>query len=192
MRNYLIYGICIVIFFLIQSPTIAFEKQAFLATDIDTPKVVPDKKDLYRGGDFYFGGQPDEALLHWLASEGVKLVINLRTDGEMAILQANFNEIEVAKAAGMDYASIPMGGNLGFTPAMVDSLAKTLLTKNGKVFIHCAVGGRVTLLWMAYLVKYRRVALDDAVALGKRMKFTFPLEDLLGTKVFMTIDKSIR
>lgn len=186
MKNYFLPGLFIILL-TYQSESLGFQEQSLTSVVIDTPQVIPDKKDFYKGGDFYFSGQPDESTLRWLADEGVKMIVNLRTEGEMALV--NFDEINLINTLGMDYVSIHIGGMSGYTPEMVDSFAQALQNRKGKVLIHCAIGGRVTLLWMAYLVKYQGLSLNEAVAIGKRMKFTFPLEDLLGTKVFMSIEK---
>ena len=88
---------------------------------------------------------------------------------------------------GIKYIHIPLSAKSGYTPASVDTLAKYLKNQDGNALIHCRRGGRVTLLWMAYLVMYRDISLDDAVMIGKAMYFKFPLEKLIGKKVSMRV-----
>ena len=46
--------------------------------------------------------------------------------------------------------------------------------------IHCRTAGRATNAWMAWLINYYDVPVDDAIDLGKQMRFKLYLEDLLG------------
>jgi protein tyrosine phosphatase (PTP) superfamily phosphohydrolase (DUF442 family) len=152
---------------------------------IDTPVIVQADKKFFQAGRFYFGGQPDDTTFKWFADQDVKIVFNLRTDSELETLK--FNEDSLLNELGIKYIRIPLSAREGYTPASVDTLAKYLEDQEGRALIHCAVGGRVTLLWMAYLVRYRNISLDDAIQIGKKMHFTFPLEDLLGKKVTMKV-----
>jgi protein tyrosine phosphatase (PTP) superfamily phosphohydrolase (DUF442 family) len=153
--------------------------------DTDTPHIVQEHKNFFQAGRFYFGAQPDEITFQWFADHEVKIVFNLRTDAEMGTLY--FNEDSLLKRLGIKYIRIPLSTKEGYVPASVDTLAKYLENQQGNALIHCAVGGRVTLLWMAYLVRYRNVSLDAAIGIGKKMHFSFPLEDLLGKKVTMRV-----
>ena len=147
----------------------------------ETPIAVEGKENLFQAGQFYFGGQPDEEMLRWLTDDGVKTVINVRTLEEMDThTNENFDEYTLANDLGMTYFHFPMGGNAGYSPQVVDTFAHTLETYKGKTFVHCKVGGRVSYLWMAYLIRHRGIPVDDAIDIGKKMKFRFPLEDLLG------------
>ena len=154
-------------------------------TVIDTPVIVQGYEKFFQAGRFYFGGQPDDTTFKWFAGQGVKIVFNLRTDSEMKILK--FNEDSLLKTLTIKYIRIPLSSREGYTPTSVDTLAKYLEDQKGKALIHCAVGGRVTLLWMAYLVRYRNISLDNAIKIGKKMHFTFQLENLLGKKVSMKV-----
>ncbi len=151
--------------------------------DIVEPHAIEGRKDLFQAGDFFFAGQPDEETFRWLASQGVTLVINLRTEKEITQhTEKHFNEDSLMQVMDMAYAAIPLGGDAGYPPAAVDRLAGLLKKHEGKTLIHCAGAGRVGHLWMAYLVKYRDYSIDDAIAIGKKIKFRFPLEELLDTR----------
>jgi len=91
----------------------------------------------------------------------------------------------------MAYLYFPMGGKAGYSSQVVDTLAQSLKEHGGKVLIHCLSAGRVSYLWIAYLVKYQDLTIDEAVDIGKRIKFRFPLEDLLGYPVTMQRKKEI-
>lgn len=157
---------------------------------IDSVYKVDGKKDLFRSTSFYFGGQPTLETLQWLKSEGVTTVINLRSDKETKeFAETAFNEENVVKQLGMEYVSIPLGDKGSYRPHAVDTFALILGARSGKAFIHCLSGGRVTYLWMAYLVRHRGYSLDDAAAIGRRMKYPTQLEELLGAKVSLAVSK---
>ena len=55
-----------------------------------------------------------------------------------------------------------------------------IILHEGTVLIHCRGAGRATNAWMAWLINYYDVPIDDAISLGKQMQFRFYFEDLLG------------
>lgn len=77
---------------------------------------------------------------------GVTLVVNNRPDGE-ADDQTPGVEIEAAaRAAGIDYLAIPVGG-AGFSLPQVEALSAALDEAEGTVLCYCRSGTRSTLLW---------------------------------------------
>lgn len=80
------------------------------------------------------------------ATLGVKLIINNRPDGESDD-QVSGAEIEAAaRAAGMDYAAIPVT-HAGFSEWQMKAMAKALGEATGPVLAYCRSGTRSTLLW---------------------------------------------
>ncbi|MCK4699702.1 MAG: hypothetical protein KAT38_05195 [Bacteroidales bacterium] len=53
--------------------------------------------------------------------------------------------------------------------------------------IHCASAGRVTHFFMAYLIKNKGYSINEAVEIGKSLKFSLPLEKLLETEISLEI-----
>ena len=147
----------------------------------EIPVAVEGKEDLFHAGRFYFGGQPDEEMLRSLAREGVKVIINVRSLKEMDThTNERFDEYELADTLGMTYFHFPMGGDEGYSPGVVDTLAHVLDIHRDKTFIHCKVSGRACYLWVAYLIRHMDVPIDVAIDIGREMKFRFVLEDLVG------------
>jgi uncharacterized protein (TIGR01244 family) len=180
----------LVVTFMLMLATTAFTQSPVLSTaEIDTPRAVADKTNFFQAGSFYFGGQPDEEMFRKLADEGVTIVINLRTDDEMdAYKKENFDEVALLQDFGISYVHIPLGGKSGYSADAVDQLEKTLSEHQGKALIHCKSCGRVSFLWVAYLIKYRNYTIDDAINIGKKMNMYFPpLSELLGYE--LTIQK---
>ena len=158
---------------------------------LDSVIVVEGRKNMFQSGPFYFAGQPNLETLRWLKSEGVTVVVNLRTENEnREFAEASFNEENMVKELGMSYCPLPVGDKDSYSPATVDKFADILKNNTGKALVHCLSAGRVTTLWMAYLVRHRKLTLDEAVLIGKKMRFTMPLEDFLGVKILMQAGKS--
>jgi protein tyrosine phosphatase (PTP) superfamily phosphohydrolase (DUF442 family) len=123
--------------------------------------------------------------MQWLKGKGVGSIINLRTAKEnQDFAGASYNEESVAAQMGLAYHSIPVDGSKDYTPAKLDEMAG-LLTGDKPVFIHCASAVRATNFFMAYLVKYKHYGIDEAIEIGKHLNFSFPLENLLDTKITM-------
>jgi uncharacterized protein (TIGR01244 family) len=90
--------------------------------------------------DLVSGGQPDAADWGRLRNAGVTRVINLRTPDEMAGRDAAAE----ARAAGLDYVSMPIDGAADVTPAAADALwARLHDARDGRILVHCASGNRV-------------------------------------------------
>lgn len=80
------------------------------------------------------------------AALGVKLIINNRPEDESDD-QVSGAEIEAAaRAAGMDYAAIPVT-HAGFSEWQMKAMAKALGEATGPVLAYCRSGTRSTLLW---------------------------------------------
>jgi uncharacterized protein (TIGR01244 family) len=80
------------------------------------------------------------------AALGIAMVINNRPEGESDD-QTPGDEIEAAaRAAGMDYAAIPVT-HAGFSQPQVDAMASALAGARGPVLAYCRSGTRSTLLW---------------------------------------------
>ena len=99
---------------------------------------------------------------------GFKSIINLRLPTEAG---ANVDaEAAAAKAAGINFYSIPFSGQSP-DPAVADKFLATLATPgNEPAYIHCAAGNRAAAMWMI-----KRLAVDhwdtdrafqEATALG--------------------------
>ena len=153
------------------------------AVKSDSVEVIQDFKNLYRYQNFYLSGQPTYETLLWLKSHGVKKIINLRTEKENSDFAAGaFNEVNIAREMGFEYFSLPVEGIKDYTPEKLDALVG-LLNKNDSTLIHCAGAGRVSDFFMAYLVKSRGYTVNEAIGVGRMLKFSMPLEKLLNAEI---------
>jgi uncharacterized protein (TIGR01244 family) len=79
------------------------------------------------------------------AARGVTRIVNNRPDGEEAGQPAGAEIEAAARAAGIDYAFIPIAG--GFSHAQVAALDAALADAEGDVLIFCKSGTRSAYLW---------------------------------------------
>lgn len=80
-------------------------------------------------------------------AEGVTMIINNRPDGEEPSAPQGTEIEEAARAAGMDYVSIPVT-HAGFSRPQIDAMNAALdQAKDGKVLAYCRSGTRSTFLW---------------------------------------------
>ena len=143
--------------------------------------------DLHREGRLLFAGQVTPSQLRTLKADGLSGVVNCRTDREMDNLA--FDQAALLEELGTDYIRIPLGGSDGYSPEDVDAFARALNAgvadgQSGDVLIHCGSGGRVRMLYTAYLIRYEGLtpteALRRAEALGGGPS---SLERLLGERL---------
>ncbi|MFZ1614187.1 MAG: sulfur transferase domain-containing protein [Holophaga sp.] len=145
-------------------------------------------KDVFQHGRVFVAGQPNLDLLRTLKAQGVTLVVNLRDEKEMKDHAATaFQEEALVKELGMDYLWIPLGEKASYTPTALERFGLAEKVHPGKILLHCASGGRASIFYIAHLARHRGQNLNEAVAVGKQMKFVFPLEDLLGSPLAMTM-----
>ena len=149
---------------------------------VETIKVV---NTIYHYDNIYLGGQPTLEELEGLRTKGISKIINLRTDEENRQFTGSaYNEMAEAEDLGFVYSSVPVAPATDYSPEKLDEFIAQV-NDNEKIFIHCASGGRATYFLMAYLVKKRGYSIDEAIDIGKQMRFDFPLERLLNVKISM-------
>jgi tyrosine-protein phosphatase SIW14 len=138
----------------------------------------------------YRGGQPTEAGFKYLASLGVKNIIDLREADSRAT-----DEERAVTAAGMNYINVPM---TGLTPPREAEMVKilTLLedASAGPVFVHCKRGAdRTGAVIAAYHIEHdkwdNQRALKDAMSHGMSF-FQFPRQGCIKTFQARTLDAS--
>jgi uncharacterized protein (TIGR01244 family) len=125
---------------------------------------------LSRDGKFWFAGQPDLVGLREARDRGVRTVINLRPH-EHNERYVHYDEPQVSFELGMEYFSIPVTPEM-ITPEAVAALAEALEGTNRPVLIHGATRNEVGGLWAAYLVRYRNMPIDQAMASAKAAGLT--------------------
>lgn len=80
-----------------------------------------------------------------LPARGIAMIVNNRPEGEEAG-QPSGDEIEAAaRAAGLQYREIPIGG--GIDPEQIVSLCAVMEDADGPMLMYCRSGTRSTYLW---------------------------------------------
>lgn len=79
------------------------------------------------------------------ASQGFRLVINNRPDGEAPGQPTSIEMEQAVRAAGMDYVHIPVRG--GPTPDQVDQQTAAVAAADGPVLAFCRSGTRSIVTW---------------------------------------------
>ncbi len=152
--------------------------------NIDSITIIEEYKDMYRSGDYYFSGQPSLEVLQWIKSEGITLIINLRTEDENKTYgETAFHEENMVTNMGLEYFSVPLGGSDGYSEESLSEFAEILEHHEGKVLIHCLSCYRVTYLMMAYLIEYEDYSVCDVIDFGKQLKYSSPVEELIGRNI---------
>ena len=78
---------------------------------VDTVVVIQQFKNLYQYENFNLSGQPTYEMLLWLKDEGVKRIINLRSEKENIDFSTTaFNEEKIARDLGFEYFPVPVDG----------------------------------------------------------------------------------
>lgn len=115
--------------------------------------------------DILTGGQPTDEHLKAAKAQGVKVVVNLRSDGEKAEYES---QIKLVEELGMKYVHIPIDGKTGegLTEENAKKLAE-LLAGDKPMLLHCASGQRVGALLALKAFYVDKAAPDAALKLGK-------------------------
>jgi uncharacterized protein (TIGR01244 family) len=137
----------------------------------------------YKAGRLYVGGQPDADALDAMARDGVTMVINLRSEREMAD-PAFAGWGETVESMGVEYVHIPLGGSDGYEPEDVEAFNRALARCDGAALVHCASGGRARVMWTAHLIDARgydpNAANEVVLTMGGQRS---ALEKLLGREM---------
>ena len=102
-----------------------------------------------------------------IAARGIALIVNNRPDGEEPGQPSGAAIEAAARAAGVDYLSLPVAG--GVSESQIDVMASALEGANGPVLAYCRSGTRSTFLWAlarARLGDDGAVLADKAAAAG--------------------------
>lgn len=173
---------------LMLSLLLAFSSQAKNKTvKTDSVEIIKDFNGAFKYQNYYLSAQPSLEALRWYKSQGASTIINLRTEKENKDFAAYaFNEENMAKELGLDYHCLPIGGAKDYTPENLEAFAK-LIEGDKKLLIHCRSAGRVTTLFMAYLIKHKGYSANEAAKVGRSLKFSLPLEKMLDTEISLDI-----
>ena len=147
----------------------AIAAAALLAGCASTPSDPGDRWEYrlksVRLGRVLVGSQPSIADLERLKASGVRHVINLRTEAEMADRrEVPYDEPAEVRRIGLAYTHLPLGdAEHPPHPSIVAAVASALAAHDGDVLLHCQVGHRAGLVWAAHVVQEQGRSPTDAL-----------------------------
>jgi uncharacterized protein (TIGR01244 family) len=126
------------------------------------------------------GGQPTEEHLQQAKDNGVKVVVNLRTEAEE---DAYATEAAKVASLGMKYVHLPIEGKTGdgLNEENARKLAELLAEK--PALVHCTSGERVGALFALKAFYVDKLPADAALEVGKANGMTKPSIEKLVTDV---------
>lgn len=114
-------------------------------------------------------GKPDAAMITAASTKGVKtLVSNLTAEEIEKNKQAGFDEKALSEQAGLKFVHIPIKAT-GYEVADVAAFAKVMDETGGEFVAHCASGNRSAGLYAAWLARYQKVPVEEAIERGKAL-----------------------
>jgi protein tyrosine phosphatase (PTP) superfamily phosphohydrolase (DUF442 family) len=161
--------------------------QAAAPASTAAPVTVPSALGkLAEHGRITVGAQPSADDLRALKAQGYTRILSVRTPGEMNDRSVvPYDEAALAAELGMSYENAPVGGNdFPFRPELADAVANALTDERSKVYLHCTVGARASMVYAAYAVKY--LGMDPDAALRETEQFgmwPLALERMTGVKL---------
>lgn len=112
----------------------------------------------------YTGGQPTLEQLDALPAQGVRTVIDLRTDGE----ERGYDEAAELQRRSLRYLRLPIAGKQDLTPANAATLKRLLQENADGVLLHCASGNRVGALLALMAAQEEQLPPAQAMSLGEQ------------------------
>lgn len=107
--------------------------------------------------------QPTLADLGTLKARGIESVFNVRSIEEMNPETLGFDQAVQLDALDIPYQQSPLNSASGVNPEALEAFKTALEKHQGKVLLHCGSGGRASLLYAAYLLKYQGKSPDEAL-----------------------------
>ncbi len=108
------------------------------------------------------GSQPKPMDMAALKEAGIKHVVSFRTPEEMQDL--DFDQQALLNELGIQYSSIPMGGNdYPYTRKQLTALSEILSGESEKILLHCGSGYRASAVAVAWLIENQGMPVDEAL-----------------------------
>jgi uncharacterized protein (TIGR01244 family) len=129
--------------------------------------------NVHRLGNIYLAGQPSVEDFAIAKDDGIKTVINLRTDAEL-----RFDEKGVLKGLDIEYHHLPFMAPETLKDEIFEKSLKLLGDKKKQpVLLHCASANRVGAIWLVHRVLTDKVDYDKALKEAKEVGLkTHPYE----------------
>ncbi len=142
-------------------------EEAITPDDVEGPMTWGAATRVTRLHHLYFADQPDAAGFEAAKAAGVVAVIDLRAPGER-----DWDERAVVEGLGLAYENVPVTGD-AFDPEAFARIEALVAERHpDKILVHCSTSNRVGGWLATHLVTQHGLAVDDAIAVGRRAGIT--------------------
>ncbi len=115
-------------------------------------------RNVHACGKLFLAGQPTPEDIELIKKQGIRRVVTLRTDGEVA-----WDEAGMVKRAGMEFVKVPFRLPDSLTDEVFDKVRKLLKDhEKTPTLLHCGSANRVGAVWLAHRVLDEGVPLEQA------------------------------
>jgi protein tyrosine/serine phosphatase len=151
---------------------------------VETGGVVAPRLDIFNFGqispNYFRGGELKGSAASDLAARGVKLVIDLRSDGDVKATEAR-----LVASAGMKYVRIPMSTRVAPTSEQISEFMSLVTNPaNQPVYVHC-VHGRDRTGTMVAVYRMVKHKYSNEQAFAEMRSFGFTPEDYPSLAAFV-------
>jgi ubiquinone/menaquinone biosynthesis C-methylase UbiE/protein tyrosine phosphatase (PTP) superfamily phosphohydrolase (DUF442 family) len=122
------------------------------------PAAIGSTEGAHRAGNLWLSGQFAEEDLPALRALGIRRVITLREEGELA-----WDERGAVEGAGLEFAALGFREPAAMSDQLLDRL-RGLLAADTPTLLHCASANRVGAAWVPFRVLDQGVPLERALA----------------------------
>ncbi|GAA5509960.1 hypothetical protein [Novipirellula caenicola] len=136
------------------------------------PHELGDTPNVLRFGNVILAGQPDQQMFEELKQRGITTVLTLREPVEL-----EWDEKQVAEAAGLRFFQLPVQGPDDLTTEMFDKSLEIIRSAKSdeKVLVHCAAASRVGAVWMAHRIVDGKLSVEEARKEARRVGLRAPV-----------------
>ena len=142
----------------------------------ESNRLVPSEPEAWgaapsvvRVGNLFIAGDLDDASLDRARSEGVRTVINLLSEDELA--KATWEEAPAVAERGMTYHHVPVSG--AFQADQFEQVEAILAEQEAlPALVHCASGNRAAGWLATHLVLKHGLTVDEAIAVARKSGIT--------------------
>ncbi len=136
--------------------------------DVERINWVEGQRPVAKLGDWYFAGQPDDAMLRAAQTAGVDVVINVRGRGEVGEAHA-----ERVRSNGLIYHHVPIERSGPLSAEALSQITKIVEDNpDSQILLHCGSGNRAAAWLATYLTQIKGAEREQALATAKAAGLT--------------------
>lgn len=122
-------------------------------------------KPLYQ--NIFVAGQLQAGDFSELATQGIKIIINNRPDGEELGQLSHETALTLAADNGMEYHYLPMANGQPMPSNLIADFKAIVDATDTPILAHCRSGMRSSFIWALGQVGAGNISVDDAITAAK-------------------------